>query len=456
MLNLLFISDSLKAEYIKSVLQPVLKVIIDVVTDFDHGLRDVIDKRPAVVFIQYQIGSVTGESVARHIQMLLGSTSPTFILLHNETDKPKAIKGLYEQLIDLSQPNAVLSKNIIEMLKQLLGDQWDKICIQPTVVTPPILTLSESLESEIFFSDSIPKSTSGNTAGTDPIDVVRKPEHSVVATIPEIPHPVKAVNAKSELSSGGGLPTVPADSTSPKVELNVSSAPVSSTQQSQITPQPADFRIGGNSPSSQDEETIPEDLLLAFEENYRIESRSAGRYVTLILVGVVMVAGCWYSINNYPQVAHSLKQRFVSLTGAKTAPVPVPTPVTPKPVPPPVPQPVAQPSLPSFIPRDGHDSSFAASKPGWERYVGADAEFRLFSDSGRLKAVQVLAVKDGKISDQMLKSVLLEFVGSSEYKVISATTKAGVQIENGTIVNKAEVVVYRKSGSVKAFVVSLN
>jgi len=80
MLNLLFISDSPKVEYIKSVLQPVLKVIIDVVADFDHGLKDVFEKRPGTVCIQDQIGGVTGESVARHIQMLLSTSSLTSIM----------------------------------------------------------------------------------------------------------------------------------------------------------------------------------------------------------------------------------------------------------------------------------------------------------------------------------------------------------------------------------------
>ena len=83
MLNLLFISDSPKVELIRKELQAVLKVMIDVVTDFDRGMKDVFEKRPATICIQDNIGNVSGESVARHVQMLLGSGAPTFILLHS-------------------------------------------------------------------------------------------------------------------------------------------------------------------------------------------------------------------------------------------------------------------------------------------------------------------------------------------------------------------------------------
>ncbi|MDD2855515.1 MAG: hypothetical protein PHU01_08295 [Desulfuromonadaceae bacterium] len=107
MLNLLLISDSSKIENIKTILQPGLKVIIDVVADFDQGLKNVFEKRPATVCIQDQIGGVTGESVARHIQMLLDNSAPTFILLHTGSGSAKMVKGLYAHFIDLSKSNEV-------------------------------------------------------------------------------------------------------------------------------------------------------------------------------------------------------------------------------------------------------------------------------------------------------------------------------------------------------------
>ncbi len=147
----------------------------------------------------------------------------------------------------------------------------------------------------------------------------------------------------------------------------------------------------------------------------------------------------------------------------KSSPVHVPAPVT-QPVPAiPVEQKSASteqrldPSvLPSIIPLTGHDPSFGSQKPGWERYVGADSEFRVFRAGGKLKAVQVLATAGGVISEPRLKSLLTDLTGSGEYRVISQEQKHGFQVSRATIDNrKADLLIYRKKSSVHAFVVSL-
>ena len=127
-----------------------------------------------------------------------------------------------------------------------------------------------------------------------------------------------------------------------------------------------------------------------------------------------------------------------------------------KPVSAPVVSPVIIPQLPTFIPKDGHDSSFALKNPGWERYVGKLNEFRVFSAQGRIQAVQVLAGKDAAVSESLILSVLQELVGSSKYQITSRSTKSGVRVDSGKIQNKGEVKFYRQNGSVKAFVVSVN
>jgi hypothetical protein len=481
MLNLLFISDCLKAEYIKSILQPVLKVFIDVVPDFDTGLRDVFEKRPATVFIQHQIGVVTGESVARHIQMLLGSDAPKFILLHSGNDKPKAIKGLYEHFIDVSQPNDVLEKNIISTLKLLLGDQWDKIYLAPadtpvpTEVTAALPvgfpkehdihedeTLLNLIPSDFLDVDTYPLVTP--TSKNAPLDApgdapaathsgpassgkVKPPKAPAKTPVVSASHPTSPASDKSGDSSS--------DNRGMTAKLPSTVSPLPSQPKSQSVPTPAEFRVTKD--VIQDEETIPEDLLLAFEENYSGRSRLAGRFATILLAGAVLVGGGWYLFAQNPQVVKSLQQQLASITDTKITAAPTPASVSPpKPVSPSVPQPPVKPSIPSFIPKEGLDTSFTASKPGWERYVGADAEFRLFNSSGRCKAVQVLAVKDRKISESLITSVLQELVGSSHYTVVSQTTKAGVRVEKGLVDTKGDVVLYKRNGSVIAFVVSLN
>ncbi len=133
MVNLLFIANNSRIDVIKNALQPLLKVKIDIVGDFDFGLKDVFEKRPSMVFIQDQIEGVTGESVARHIQMLLGSGAPSFIFMHEGNLKAKPVKGLYEHLIDLSQDDVKVLADIQSALKSILGPQWQKIYIPPAI-----------------------------------------------------------------------------------------------------------------------------------------------------------------------------------------------------------------------------------------------------------------------------------------------------------------------------------
>jgi hypothetical protein len=479
MLNLLFISDSPKIEFIKSALQPFLKVIIDVVTDFDHGLKDVFEKRPATVCIQDQIGGVTGESVARHIQMLLGSSAPTFILLHSGNGKARAIKGLYEHLIDLSQPGDTLAEDIKITLKSLLGDQWEKIYIPPkqspasirsSVAVPEESRVDADKLVDDFLSDletsgfSVADDVSLFTAAPDPISMTPSPLKSPVVPphsekISDVALPVTIKTASDELAELQPIEAKPAVSKSEKQIKKRAASPAETKQYAAppaaATPPAAEFRISHNLPT--DEEPLPEDLLLAFEENYRAESPLLRRFVIFAVVCIVCAAAGWYLFSQKPQLVTLLKQRVATLTTSKQPPAasPVVAPVQ-KAVQPPATQPVVVPSLPTFVPKDGHDSTYAAKNPGWERYVGKEAEFRLFAASGRIQAIQVLAVKNLSVSDSLVKSVLQEFVGSSEYTVTSRNIKSGVTVENGKILKTGEVLFYKKNGAVKAFVVSVN
>lgn len=423
MLNLLFISDSPKAEYAKNWLQPVLRVIVDIATDFDSGLKAVFEKRPTTVCIQDQIRGVTGESVARHIQMLLGNNAPTFILLYTEAGKAKVIKGLYEYAIDLSQSNEMLAEDIQNTLKQMLGAEWGKIYIPPKPATPSVGTaLTEPEKSH---------------------DDIGKPVDDLFCDL-EMPSFSAAENQPP-----ADTPFV--DGQNVDGDKNKSIAAVSRPP---VTPSVADFSITQNTLPA--DEQIPEDMFLELEENYRSNSMISWRNVVTVLV---LIAGGWYLVAQKPQLAVSLKQRLIPTVAAKQTPAtaPVTMPVQKQaPVPVQAHQPVMKQSLPAFIPKNGYDSAFAVKNPGWERYLNKSNEFRLFSTSDRIEAIQVLAIKDATVSEILVKSVLQEFTGSAEYQITSRDIKAGVNVERGKVNDKGEVVIYKKNGAVKAIVVSVN
>lgn len=527
MLNLLFISDNPKIEHIKNVLQPVLRVIIDIVPDFDHGLKDVFEKRPATVCIQDQIAGVSGERVARHIQMLLGSGAPTFILIHEGSGKANQIKGLFEYIVDLNQPEAKLAEEITRTLKILIGDQWNKIFIPPkqkadSISSPALLPDQSRTDADKLVDDFLSDlETTGFSVVSDSASVLRpedaaeltglciaentadelaemlleqskqarqaeiaaeKPAPDQDTKSEEVPEthvplppptvdtiPLSAMPDKSEKSARTGSTVskpkqaaAPAagqvdDSPAPAVAAP-EAAPVVSAPVSQPTPVvPAAFHINHGKLAAQ--ERVPDDLPLNFDDIYRSESRRARRLViaAAVLLCIVAIAG-WYFVKRTSGVP---KQRAIPV--AKPTPVPAvnqqlsaaqPAPTEQKPAQATIVKPAAPP-LPTFIPRDGHDTLFAAQNPGWERYIGRQIEFRVFSAGEKLRAVQILATAGNVIPDALVKTVLTELAGSADYRISSRETKSGFLVLRGSVVQKADVLFYKRGSKVRAFVVSL-
>lgn len=526
MLNLLFISNSPKVQYIKSVLQPVLKVIIDVVPDFDHGLKDVFEKRPATVCIQEQIAGVTGESVARHIQMLLGTGSPRFILMHEGSSKAKLIKGLFEHVIDLNQPDASLANNFQDTLESLLGEQWVKIYIPPvqtsasvrSAVSVPegpqvdadklvddflsdldtnnfssaassavpdvlgqeltVLSSSDKIAEMLLAQSAHAKSndtffgkTAGSSAESGAESVVKQqpslaandsgpfvttPESNKNTSIPSLNKPLSysqqdSIKSKTVINaaSESKLPSQVHQTVSKTSQTSVEVAPSLSSVAA------AEFKIKNKKDLPED--LIPEELLIAFEENYRTESAHMKRNIlalSVLLIAVIVVG--WYFLKQKPHLLDSMKQRLLP---AKALVLNQPSAVSP-------PQksgqtgpqanPVVTTTLPKFIPMHGHDKTYATKNPGWERYVANNIEFRVFNAGGAIKAVQVLSIKGNVLTEQFLKSVLAELAGSAEYKVGSRKIKSGLTELRGVVDQKADIVIYKNKESVRAFVVSLN
>jgi hypothetical protein len=519
MVNLLFITNNSRIDIIKNALQPLLKVKIDIVGDFDFGLKDVFEKRPSTVFIQDQIDGVTGESVARHIQMLLGSGAPSFIFMHEGNIKAKPVKGLYEFLIDLSQDDANVLEDIQSTLKSILGPQWQKIYIPPAItksVVKTALTVPEEHRAsadqlvEDFISDlgdvspetiittypladfSSPESSSdeafnfvsshhdqlaeimsetdidehgAETAAPPARDVTAEstceppvtPSSSLQnkrPAAPEIPTPAE----HKDVPAAGEVPPI-------RVETAPSGAAVQKTQalfaanvsgesekQQPSSLSPANFRIGKDLKKSD----IPTDATLqVFDAKYPSKTTPRKSFqVIAIIVVMCLLGGGGYLIKRNPHLMQDFggKTPPVNVPAAGTQPVPA-VPVEQKPV-----STVQRPNpavLPSIIPLTGHDPSFASQKPGWERYVGADSEFRVFRSGGKFKAVQVLSTDGGVISESKLKSLLTDLTGSGEYRVTSQEQKHGFHVSRATIVNgKADLLIYRKKSSIHAFVVS--
>lgn len=515
MVNLLFISGDSKINAIKNSLQPLLKVKIDVVSDFDYGLKDVFEKRPDIVFIQEQIAGVTGESVARHIQMLLGSGAPSFIFMHDGNLKAKSIKGLYDHLIDLSHDDTKVVEDIQYTLKSLLGSQWQKIYVSPKakkpVITPAVAVpgdhrviadqlvgdllssqdgvtpdqgqnkhlldaaepepsteepfrfvsstddqleeILSAVASEIKDKDKVAATVSA--AGIDKLSVTSEPALSSTPLAPAATPRIAPEPFLQDVVAPPPDKPVTAQVVSPEKEPSAAaSLPADMTEKPQSPPiSPADFMIGREDSSL---EMVANKIILDPKQANHSNPAVWKRFTVIVSLAILCAVGYyWYMVKHKLHLPAFMVKTY-----------------NPAVVAPPAEKPVAminvtQKSLstthkdikntvPSFIPLAGHDRSFASQKPGWERYVGINSEFRVFRSGGKLKAVQVLATKGHVISESSLKKILIELTGSGEYRVTSQEQKLGFQVSHAAVARKADLLIYRKKTAVHAFVVSLD
>jgi flagellar FliL protein len=101
-------------------------------------------------------------------------------------------------------------------------------------------------------------------------------------------------------------------------------------------------------------------------------------------------------------------------------------------------------ALPSFIPSVRPDATYSASHPGWERYPGGGIDYLVYRESGVIRAIQIIAGPDGKISEPFVRLCIRETTGLSNVASWSNKQNDGFQIETGNLSPKGEVALYRK------------
>lgn len=139
---------------------------------------------------------------------------------------------------------------------------------------------------------------------------------------------------------------------------------------------------------------------------------------------------------------------------AQAAPEVKPQPAVAPPAAPAAPAAAGQKALPSLLGQTKLDPEYAKSHPGWQRYLGTSAEYKLFKEGERYKALQVLTLHGETLPEQLLTRALREFGGTEKYRLGTATAKGKYLVQQGDAVGGAAITVYRnKSRSLKAFVI---
>jgi len=498
MLNLLIISNNSKAESIRKVLQPMLKAKIDILGDFDLGLKEVFEKRPTTVLIQDSLDGVSAENVARHIQMLLGVNGPTFILLHDGNPSVKPVKGLFDHVADLSLPAKPFYEDLISKLKLVYGDQWEKFYIPSEVkVREPKLNVESVVDSDAanrmvdeLLSDlnseneSLEEKVVSRSAKNIKTEVCDDTVFFATKTDEISALLVEAANEsrKIELTTEDikAVPPIEKNTQTKEVsrkDITSQARPVSNLKKgASVSPgQDADSRVmsrplqqahAGRTESSQpDLSKISDDILLSFEKNYRTDS-SHWKSVAIIggLVACILAGGWLLLSNNWAALVKSKNKQETPAVSVVQSTNPavsgaVPANSIQKTLSTSIrPANTATAALPSFVPLKGRDLTFSGSRPGWERYLSESVDIRLFRPEGKMRAIQVLAVNGVTISDIYLKNVLKEVQGNDQLKQLSVNQKQGFKMQRYSLNPKGELLIYRSkfSDSISAFVLSLD
>lgn len=508
MVNILFISNNDKLISLVKIFQERVKVKLDVAHDFDLGLKEVFEKRPAFVFIQDHIAGVAGESVARHIQMLLGSSAPQFVLLHDGAQKLKPVKSLYEHMLDLSSPESKILSDFQGLLQLLLGAHWQKIYIPQTAAPSPPITrevtplatqeianrLVDDLLSDLDTREAAstlntaPLQDFSDNTSQDQFQIVSSPhdqladllietakfesakEHPVANNSHagtfngefswEVPDTAVSVPQTTDLDRGEQICTPqgqsltvssPAsDSSSTVSDDSVAMSPVIpvSAVGSQSAPQrsPADFFIAKESAlSSAHEESLPASFRVTYDSS---QSNRRTPLVILIIVTCSLCAVWMLYARGLLTAPLAITSSFLKQRKQVSSQARPQQPMD-------VVSNVSSAGLPTFVPVGGHDPAYSSGKPGWERYAGSSFEVRLFRQNGVLKVVQVIAAPERSISEPLMSSILNELVGESSFNETSQELKHGFQVSHATAAHNTELLVYRKQKLIHAVVISL-
>ncbi len=111
--------------------------------------------------------------------------------------------------------------------------------------------------------------------------------------------------------------------------------------------------------------------------------------------------------------------------------------------------------LPPMLEGTRLDADYGKTHPGWVRYVGVRAEYKLFKENGQFRAVQVMGAGGAAISDNLFRRMLREFGGIESYKVDSSSRKGDYVIEQCSANGSIALTIYRNQNNLKmkAFVV---
>lgn len=442
MITVVIIASDRRADLLRDFFQPLLKAQMSVDSDYEQGLKSVFDKRPALVFIQGEISGVSGGAVAKQIKGLLRDAAPRIVLMGDAASLKEKARSWYDDSLDFSVPEEELIPLFREQLSRHLPGIWR----EETAVS----SASDEFQ---------PGSRSNDVKSVASVYSGDVPPLATPSVVPSGSAPVKLRMADSPLSPRKDeAEPIPAPAAEPReitpagkavaVSPAVEASPV--MRPAATTPAPKQ-RTAAGQPAKKvsPEQSAPSRQIPPFEPSFP-EREPSKRNPWLYAGGLAIAVILAVVVNYLTHPSRPLPQQGPPVTPVPKAEAPRPAPVQPEPG-------ARILRLPEIIPLSGKDPGYEVAHPGWSRYAGDGMEFKVFSDKGEIKAIQVLAGGVRPIPEDMPKSLLGQIFGEAQYSSAAPVEKQNYLVQQSRLPGGAEMLVYRKKSAkgIRGIVISV-
>jgi hypothetical protein len=462
MSEILFIANDRNAQALIDELQPLVEPGIHLEPDFASGIKRIFAVLPSVVFLQHKIGNVTCDKLVKQVRLLLGGEVVPMVLLSDAGTLPYSEACSYEAHFDLSQPVQDLCGQVRQWLQSSAA-----CCRKPIGGTPPPWDGESCEDHEVAppaHQTDLGDSVSCRFCRVPlPLDDPSRPMQLIKPVM------AKAAGERTradtdlrhiEKSDPGQLfgsifesQNVPLRATEPKrayrkIPRAVTGSAVS--KRSKIGHGAAgSLRRRITSPTETAKEASPAPSHRTAAVLGGIKSGTTWRrrlvFCSLPVLGIMI---CIAMLSLYfplvpladtSRTSPEVSNRRVT-QGALSHPSQSP--------------PIRQ--LPLFIPQVPADPVYRANHPGWERYQSDGLEYKVFSEAGSIRAIQVMNQVGAVITPAFLKTCLRIGTGRERFDSGKIELRNGIEVSSGTLDNGVEVAVYRAmpDREIRGFVLS--
>ena len=401
MLNIFVISSDTRVARLIEYLQPFLKTKIRCASDFDNGLKEVFENRPSVVFIQSTIGTVSGETVSRHIKSLLGSASPRIIFMGDFDSSRKKGTSWCDDWISVSDSEQQMQQDFAELISRYFPEEWREI----------------SLEME--------KSA---TRSVEALQELNCPGEEISA---------KDISRQGKLGENG-------------LELNSESPDGFHSVEIVTAPDAVLPGLNGGS--------VTEEAFSGYQKSFgepfleSISSKAKHHVSGKFLAGLILLAVVGSGIYFW------LTREKGKTVPAVQQPAAISTENPGHTASPPVMKQRGIKGLPSFLRSEWRDDLYSSQHPGWERYVSQEADFRIYRKNDTIKALQGISRGRSGFADAYFTLILNQLGVEGPLPSGKESSENGFQVKTFVLPGVAELVTYQEQGNtqITAFVLEFS